>query len=98
MRGPKPEPLTFSEDEYKALDLLVRRHSTPQQLASRGRIILATAEGKNNSQIARQLEVSVDMVRHWRTRWLSLQAVLLDDLSVSERLSDVPRPEHSSQI
>ena len=98
MRGPKPEALTLSEDEYRELDLLVRRHSAPQQLALRGRIILAAAEGKNNSQIARQLEVSVDMVRHWRRRWLSLQAVSLEDLSVSERLSDAPRPGRPAQI
>jgi transposase len=94
MRGPKPETLTLSEDAYKELDLLVRRHSTPQQRALRGRIILAAASGKNNRQIARQMEVSVDMVRHW----LDLQAVALDDLSVSERLGDAPRPGRPSEI
>jgi transposase len=98
MRGPKPETLTLSEDEHKELDLLVRRHSTPQQRALRGRIILAAGEGGNNRQIARQMEVSIDMVRHWRRRWLDLQAVALDDLSVSERLGDAPRPGRPAQI
>ena len=98
MRSPKSETLTLSEDEYKELDLLVRRHSTPQQRALRGRIILAAASGKNNRQIARQMEVSVDMVRHWRRRWLDLQAVALDDLSVSERLGDAPRLGRPSEI
>ncbi len=97
MRDPKPETLTLSEDEHKELDLLVRRHSTPQQRALRGRIILAAGEGKNNRQIARQMEVSIDMVRHWRRRWLDLQAVALDDLSVSERLGDAPRPGRPAQ-
>ncbi len=98
MQGPKPEAITLSEKESKELEHLVRRHSTPQQQALRGRIILAAAEGKNNGQIARQLEVSVDMVRHWRKRWLGLQAVALDDLELSERLADVPRPGRPSQI
>ncbi len=43
MRGPKPETLMLNKDESKELELLVRRHSTPQQLALRGRIILAAA-------------------------------------------------------
>jgi homeodomain-containing protein len=40
----------------------------------------------------------VDTVRHWRTRWIGLQAVSLDDLAVSERLRDVSRPGRPSQI
>ena len=92
MRGPKPEALALSEQEQKELDALVRRHSTPQQVALRGRMILAAAEGKNNSQLARELNVCVDTVRSWRTRWIRLQAVPLKDLSVGERLWDIPRP------
>ena len=60
MRGPKPKPLTLSDAERKELEVLVRRHGTPQQLALRGRVILAAAEGKNNSQIARELSMCVD--------------------------------------
>ena len=39
MRGPKPEALSLNDMEPNALKALVRRHSTPQQLALRGRII-----------------------------------------------------------
>ncbi len=98
MRGPKPEALSLSDAERSELEVLVRRHSTPQQYALRGRMILAAAQGKNNSQIARELEVSVDTVRTWRMRWLGLQALALSDLSVSARLRDVPRPGRPSQI
>ena len=98
MRGPKPEPLALSDAERKELEVLVRRHGTPQQHALRGRMILAAAEGKNTSQIARELSVSVDTVRSWRMRWIGWQAVSLDDVSVSERLRDVPRPGRPSQI
>lgn len=98
MRGPKPEPLTLSDAEKTELERLVRRHGTPQQLALRGRMILAAAEGKNNSQIARNLGVCVDTVRMWRMRWIGLQAVELSDLSVRERLEENPRSGRPAQI
>ncbi len=98
MRGPKPEPLTLSDVEKTELERLVRRHGTPQQLALRGRMILAAAEGKNNSQVARDLGVCVDTVRTWRMRWIGLQAVELSDLSVSERLEENPRSGRPAQI
>ena len=96
MRGPKPDPLSLSQVERTELERFVHRHSTAQQLALRGRIILAADAGKNNSQIARELGVSVETVRTWRKRWLARPAVALADLSVQERLSDVPRPGRKS--
>jgi putative transposase len=98
MRGPKPDPLSLTEVERTELERLVRRHSTSQQMALRGRIILEANAGKNNSQLARELGVSVETVRAWRKRWLALQAVALADLPVQDRLRDVPRPGRRSQI
>jgi len=69
MRGPKPPTIDLSDAERQELDALTRRHTTPQQLALRARIVLAAADGANNGQIARQLAVSVNMVRRWRERW-----------------------------
>lgn len=97
-KGPKPAELTLSQEEQSRLEELVRRHSTPQQLAKRGRMVLGAAEGKRNAEIARELKVSVDTVRSWRGRWISLQAIVLSDLSVAERLEDAPRPGKPSQI
>jgi putative transposase len=92
MRGPQPPTITLSDAERQTLEQLVRGHRTSQQLALRARVILAAAEGANNSQIARQEGVHIDTVRLWRVRWLGLQAVALDDLSVEDRLTDAPRP------
>jgi putative transposase len=61
-------------------------------------MILAAAQGQSNAEIARALGVSVDTVRSWRTRWIGLQRVPLAELSVRERLEDVPRPGRPSQI
>jgi putative transposase len=90
--------LSLTEVERNELERLVRRHSTGQQIALRGRIILEANAGKNNSQIARELGISVETARAWRKRWLALQAVALADLAVEDRLSDVPRPGRRSQI
>jgi putative transposase len=98
MRGPKPDPLSLTEVECNELERLVRRHNTGQQVARRGRIILEAHAGKNNSHIARELGLSVETVRKWRKRWLALQPVALADLSVQDRLSDVPRPGRRSHI
>jgi putative transposase len=98
MRGPKPAVLELTEKEKSALEELVRRHSTSQQIAQRGRMILAAAQGKNNAQIARELGVKVDTVRCWRMRWIGWQKLSLDDFSVSERLGDTLRSGRPSHI
>ena len=92
MRGPKPPPIDLSEADRAALETLVRRRRTGQQVALRARMILAAAAGLNNAQIGRQFGVEADTVRRWRGRWLRLQAVERPELSVAERLSDIPRP------
>jgi putative transposase len=97
-KGPKPAELTLSEEEQTRLEVLVHRHSTPQQLAKRGRMVLAAAEGKRNAEIARELSGSRDTARKWRMHWIGLQAVPLSELSVAERLADAPRPGKPSQI
>ncbi len=67
-----PAELTLSEEERQALEALVRRHSTSQQLVRRAQMIVAAADGKRNGQIARELGASVDTVRSWRMRWFGL--------------------------
>jgi putative transposase len=77
---------------------LVRRHSTPQQIALRGRIVLVAAQGKNNAQVSRELGITVEAARRWRDRWLTLQPISLDDMTIAERLEDLPRPGAPAHI
>lgn len=98
MPGPKPPPIELSPIEQQELDKLVKRHTVGQQIALRGRIVLAAAEGKNNSQIARELSITLDTVRLWRGRWRDLQPIALADLSAEERLQDLPRSGAPAQI
>jgi transposase len=92
MPGRKPPEIHLTDSERQSLELLVRRYSTGQQKAIRGRIILLAADGKNNREIVKELEVSVDTARLWRQRWLDLHSFSQNDLSIEERLEDLPRP------
>ncbi len=98
MKGPKPPAVNLSEAERQGLEKLVKAHSTPQQIVVRARIILTASQGLNNEQVGRALHVGVDMVRQWRQRWLAGQAIPLTELSVEERLHDLPRAGKPSAL
>jgi putative transposase len=84
--------VVLSEKEQEALTRMSRRYRSEQQVALRARIVLAAAQGHANAQIARELEINVDTARLWRDRWVGLQGINLETLSVAERLQDAPRP------
>ena len=98
MPGRKPAKIELSEKAREELEKLAARHTTGQQKAQRARIILKAAEGKNHAEIARELKVSIDMATLWRGRWLALSETGLADLSVEERLEDLPRPGAPSRL
>jgi putative transposase len=81
----------LTPQERTELEALTRRHTAGQQAVVRARIILAAADGLNNTQIVRELGVALETVRLWRHRWLSLAGVAPADLSVVDRLADAPR-------
>jgi transposase len=96
--GPELPVLEVTGEERLALETMVRRQTAGQQLALRGRIILAAADGVNQSTIAARLGTTINTVRYWRRRWLGLQPVALAELSVEERLADAPRPGAPARI
>lgn len=83
-----PTPLQLSETEREQLQQVLKRHSTPQQIAIRASIIVLADEGLNHRDIARELNISRDMARLWRNRWLELST---QDIPALERLVDAPR-------
>jgi putative transposase len=91
-------PLSLTMDERQGLEILVRRHSTAQQVATRAQIVLAAADGQRVVRIAEQVGLSRESVRLWRDRWVALQDIPLADLSVAERLADAPRPGAPARI
>lgn len=98
MPGPQPVSIELSEESREGLKELIRRHSTPQQIAKRASIVLQADEGKNHSQIATALGISVDMARLWRNRWFSFSGLPLEELSIEERLEDAPRSGKPARI
>jgi putative transposase len=90
--------VVLSEKEQETLTRISRRYRSEQQVALRARIVLAAAQGHSNAQIARQLSINVDTARLWRDRWVGLQGIDLDTLSVAERLQDAPRPGKRPEI
>lgn len=98
MPGPKAMVIQLSAEASTGLSKLVKAHQTGQQIVLRARIILAAGQGHSNGQIARELAVDVDTVRQWRQRWQMLAPIPLSDLSVAERLADLPRPGAPARI
>lgn len=83
-----PKILTLNERERSELQQLINRHNAAQQLVLRAKIILLASEGKNNGEIARILDISLDMARLWRNRWFETSD---KELSIFQRLQDYGR-------
>jgi len=75
--------LTLSGEERETLERWARRPKTNQALAQRARIILATASGSTNTEVAARLGVIKQTVGKWRTRFLHKRL---------DGLLDEPRP------
>jgi transposase len=80
-----PKELKLSDCDRLELQQLVNRHNTPQQIVVRAKIILLGSEGKNHGEITRTLDISLDMARLWRNRWLETSD---RQLSSFQRLQD----------
>ena len=63
--------------QRRILEPLARARSAPQQLVERCRIVLMSAEGRENADQAEALGVNRQRVRRWRHRWARAQEALL---------------------
>ena len=83
MPSPVPTPIELTDDERLQLEAWERRRSSAQALALRSRIVLAAADGPNNTEIACRLGIAVSSVRKWRNRFAEHRL---------DGLVDEPRP------
>jgi putative transposase len=90
--------VVLKQEEQAALVRLTRRHSSTQQLVMRAQVVLEASKGKSNVTIARELSISVETVRLWRSRWAAQQDIRLKDRAVEQRLADAPRPGAPARI
>jgi transposase len=73
----------LNAEERSQLDAWARRPKSANALAMRSRVVLAAADGLNNTEIAARLGVEVGTARKWRSRFV---------VSRLEGLLDEPRP------
>jgi transposase len=82
-RGPQLGELKLTMEEHNQLVEWTRRHKTSQALALRSRIVLACAQGADNSEVARRCRVTRQTVGKWRRRFVEQRV---------DGLLDEPRP------
>ena len=82
-RGPQLGELKLTTEEHNQLVEWTRRHKTSQALALRSRIVLACAQGADNSEVARRCRVTRQTVGKWRRRFVEQRV---------DGLLDEPRP------
>ncbi len=76
-------PVELTADERAQLESWTRRRTSAQAVALRSRIVLLAADGRRNTEIARELGVHRNMVAKWRSRFLEHRL---------DGLTDEPRP------
>src|SRR3954454_3439085 len=76
-------PVALSVAERAQLESWTRRRTSAQALALRSRIVLLAGDGRNNTEIARELGIHRNVAGKWRSRFLK------DRL---DGLVDEPRP------
>jgi transposase len=62
-------PLELGLSDREQIEKWLNAHGTPQQVALRGRIVLAAAEGRSDSAIAQELDTNRKTVILWRGRF-----------------------------
>lgn len=84
MRTGRPKrPVVLTSDERTQLTSLAHRSRSKPWIARRARIILACADGTDNTTVARRLRVAKGTVGTWRARFLEARV---------DGLYDEPRP------
>ena len=67
MRTGRPlKEITVSDEERTTLEQWARRPKTAQRLSLRSRIVLSCASGLTNTQVAKELRVTLPTVGKWR--------------------------------
>ena len=76
--------LILSDEERGTLARWARRQKSSQALALRCRIVMACADGKTNTTVAKELKVTNPTVGKWRSRFVANRL---------DGLRDEPRPQ-----
>jgi len=69
-RGRPLKPLTLTDDVKEELEKFANSRSLPHKLVRRAQIILMSAKGVKNTEIAAKVGISGFSVGHWRNRFI----------------------------
>jgi transposase len=75
--GKKAAKVTLTSKQRAVLEPMARARTAPQRLVERCRIVLMSAEDRDNEDLAEELGVDRQRVRRWRSRWASASAALV---------------------
>ena len=103
MPTPHATAINLSKRQQQILEQITRQTTNTYRLVRRAQLILGAAEGKKNTELSTQWELSRNQVQAWRDRWQQTAATLLaaegDEVSdsklrqlIEEVLSDEFRP------
>jgi transposase len=87
--GRPKAPVELSDEERETLSRWARRAKSSQALATRSRIVLASAEGLTNVEVGARCGVEPHTVAKWRRRFLERRL---------DGLVDDPRPGRPASI
>lgn len=91
-------PLVLTADQKSALEALVRSGSTPQRVATKGRLILLAEQGIANNAIAQQLGITRPTVVAVRSAFAERGVAAIADPTRRKRSAKVLTPELEQKI
>ena len=74
--GKRSVAVVVTAKQRAVLEPLTRARLAPQRLVERCRIVLMSAEGRDNEDQADELDVDRQRVRRWRHRWAKASEAL----------------------
>lgn len=77
MPTPHARAISLSSRQQEILEQLTRQTTNPYRLVRRAQLILGAAQGKKNTELSVQLELSRNQVQFWRDRWQEASALLI---------------------
>lgn len=90
--------VVLNEQEREGLTRITKRYKSEQRQVMRAQIILLASKDYSNAKIAEELSIDTETARKWRDRWVRLQEIDLDTLTIGERLEDIQRSGKPSKI
>ena len=83
-RGRPKDGLEVGDEVREDLSRLERGRTVSQALALRARMILRCAEGKDDTQVARELDLDRNTVGKWRRRFMRQRYWLLASIRAAD--------------